>query len=118
MPNTDKKRAKVTGVTLNVEYPNGSTGVITIDPTYTTGLFWSDETVLQIFAPYYDRPSTVSSMSKKEFVDRFGPTAERIIGKDESIKITGNIVEKLWNLEDDKGFLRAVMGKTTECTPR
>lgn len=118
MPETEKKRAKLTGVTLNVEYPNGSTGVITIDPTYTTGLFWSNETVIEIFAPYYDRSGTPSEMTKKEFIDRFGSEAKKIIGKNDKITITGNVVEELWKLPDGKGFLRAVLGKTTECTPR
>jgi hypothetical protein len=118
MPETVKKRARLTGVTLNVEYPNGSTGVITIDPTYTTGLFWSDETVLEIFAPYYDSVETPSEMTKKEFLERFGTHAKKIIGKNDKIVITKNVVEELWKLQDEKGFLRAVLGKTTECTPR
>lgn len=116
MPTSEKKRAKLTGVILNVEYPNGSTGVITIDPTYTTGLFWSDETVIEIFAPFYD--SNPSEMTKKEFLERFGTHAKRIIGKNDKIQITKNVVKELWDLEDEKGFLRAALGKTTECTPR
>lgn len=111
-----KKRAKLTGITLNIEYPDGTTRVVTVDPTLTTGLFWSDETVLQIFAPFYD--NVQSEMTKEEFVNRFGDEAKTIIGNDSKIKVTRNVVEELWNLEDSKGFYRAMLGKTTDCLPR
>ncbi len=115
MVETNKKRAKLTGITLNILYPDGTLRAITLDPKHTTGLFWSDETVLQIFAPYYDNVN--SEMTKEEFINRFGPEAKRIIGKNLKIKITKNVVEELWNTPDEKGFLRAVMGKTNDCYP-
>lgn len=112
---TSLKRAKVTGVTLNIEYPDGTSRVITLNPQHTKGLFWSDETVLKILAPYYEKVD--SEMTKEEFIDRFGPEAAKIIGKTSKIKITENVVKKLWNTPDSHGFLRAVMGKSNDCYP-
>jgi len=114
---TDKirKRAKLTGVTLSILDPDGTPRNITLDPKHATGLFWSDETVLQIFAPYYDNAQ--SEMTKDELINRFGPEAEKIVGKSPNIKITKNVVEELWNLPDPNGHLRAFMIKTNDCYP-
>ncbi|MDQ1352952.1 MAG: hypothetical protein QG657_3258 [Acidobacteriota bacterium] len=116
MSDTEKKRAKLTGIILNIQYPDGTPRIITLDPNETTGLFWSDQTVLEIFAPYYDNVD--SEMTKDQFIEHFGPEAKKLLGKNDKIKITRNVVNELWMLPDKQGFLRAVLGKDTKCTPR
>lgn len=108
-------RAKLTGITLNVKYPNGTTENISLDPNKMTCLFWSDETVLQIFAPFYDKIQ--SEITKEELINRFGNEAKTVIGDNPTLKITRDIIETLWNLPNSKNSLPAVMGKTTDCTP-
>lgn len=108
-------RAKLTGITLNIQYPNGTTEAVDLDPTKMTCLFWSDDTVLKIFAPFYDK--TQSEITKEELIKRFGDQARTIIGDNSKIKVTRDTIEALWNLPNSKNSLPAVLGKTTDCTP-
>ncbi|HLP47290.1 MAG TPA: hypothetical protein VK469_15165 [Candidatus Kapabacteria bacterium] len=108
-------RAKVTGITLNIVNPDGTTGIVTLDPNITTCLFWNDESVYKILAPFYD--STQSEMTKHEFIKRFGQEYQEVI-KDEKdpFKVTGDIIKRIWKHSHSKG-MRAMMIKTTDCLP-
>lgn len=110
-----KKRPKVTEVTIKAVYPDGDSRTITIDPTSTEALFWSDHTVLEILAPFYEANEVY--ISKQEMIDRFGEKGEEIIGTEASIKVTEQLIEELWTKKEPGGGLPVMMGKTNDCLP-
>ena len=115
MTKEKKNRTKVTGITVNLLYPNGVPVTITIDPTKTEALFWSDRAIKEIFAPYYEKHE--SEMTKDEMVKRFGAKGERLIGAKDKIKVDKGLVEKLWKKEGTDVFLPALLSKSINCFP-
>ncbi len=113
--NEEKKRPKVTGVTVDLLYPDGETRTIKIDPTKTEAIFLSDRAVKEIFAPFYEKYE--SEMTKDEIVNRFGEKGERLIGGKDKIKVDKELVEELWEKEDPDGYLPALLSKSIDCTP-
>jgi hypothetical protein len=113
-----KKRAKVTGVTVNVVYPNGNPGTFTIDPKVTKALFWDDETVSEILGSYYESKKPKSEMTKKQLIDLFGTIGKKVAkNKKDKFKVDKKVIEEIWNEEDDNGYSVAMMGKTFICIP-
>lgn len=116
MTNTSvKKRAKVTGVTINLVDPNGNSKTITIDPTITKALFWDDKTVLEILAPFYEKNNP--EMTREELIASFGTIGKKVAGSNPKIKVTKDVITKLWEEEDDKGNSLALLAKTLLCLP-
>lgn len=113
--NEEKKRPKVTGVTVDLLYPDGETRTIKIDPTKTEAIFLSDRAVKEIFAPFYEKHE--SEMPKDEMVKRFGAKGERLIGEKDKVKVDKELVEELWAKEGPDGYLPAMLGKTIDCFP-
>ncbi|MCU0288604.1 MAG: hypothetical protein MUF15_19705 [Acidobacteria bacterium] len=116
--NSEMPRAKVIGITLEVIYPNGKKDKIKVDPSLTNCLFWDDQSILKVYAPFYDKFQ--SKMTKNEFIDRFGKEAKKIIeDQDDPFQLTSNIIEKLWDIDGPEGYKKIfALSKTTDCTPR
>jgi hypothetical protein len=115
MTEEKKDRPKVTGVTVNLLYPDGATRTITIDPTITEALFWSDRAIKEIFAPYYEKHPRV--VPKDELIKRLGARGERLIGIEDKVKVDKEFVEKLWEKEEPGGYLLAMLSKSIDCLP-
>lgn len=108
-------RPKVTGVTINLEYPDGSSRTVTIDPGITEGIFWSDKAVLEILDPYYKGRERV--VTKQELIKDLGKRGAKIAGKEEKIKVAPGLVKKMWETKDEDGNLPALFEKTIFCIP-
>jgi hypothetical protein len=105
----------VTGITVELSYPDGETRTIKIDPAETEAIFLSDRAVKEIFAPYYDKHE--SEMPKDRMVKRFGAKGERLIKGKDKVKVDKKLVEELWEKEDPDGYLPALLSKSIDCTP-
>lgn len=111
-----QQRPQVTGVTLHLAYPNGSTKTITIDPKRVEAIFWSERAVKEILAPFYEQNEKVTTHEELGF--RFG--VKRIKGhtaRDGTVKITPDLVAKLWDTKGDDGSFVAYITKTIKCIP-
>ena len=119
-----KKRARVTGVTINVVYPDGNPGTITIDPKITKALFWDDQTVSEILAPYYEAQKP--TMTRKVMIDLFGTRGQKVAdwfkpkGKKaagDEIPVDKEVIEALWTEKDENGNAVTLLAKSIFCTP-
>ncbi len=108
-----KKRAKVTGVTIHMVDSNGNQRTITIDPKITKALFWDDKSVLEILAPFYE--TYHSEMSEADITEHFGSVGKKVVGKKKKVKVTKDVVKTLWETEDETGSLPGLIGKTYQC---
>ncbi|MCP4219564.1 MAG: hypothetical protein GY765_33325, partial [bacterium] len=101
-----EKRGKVTGVIVEISYPDGTTKTITVDPKKTEAIFWSERAVKKIFAPFYD------SKGYFEVVEEMNKTLPKAKKKD-----CPDRVLELWDVEDKNGMKPAFLGKSQECDP-
>jgi hypothetical protein len=108
-------RPRVTGVELHMLYPDGSQVSTTLAGSSFEGIFWSDRAASEILAPFYN---TIERRSTRdEMIERCGPAVTSIIGNQKNISITPKLVENLWNLEDENGFLPPFLMKIPDCFP-
>jgi hypothetical protein len=112
-----KKRAKITGITINVTHTDGTSGTITIDPRITKALFWDDQTVLEILGSYYKFKSKKPKMTKKVMEDLFGTIGKKVAGGEEEITVDEEIIKKLWTEEDENGNSLTMLSKSIFCIP-
>ena len=115
MTNTKKKRARVTGITIDLVDTKGNARTVTIDPKVTKALFWDDKSVLEILAPFYTTNNP--EMTREELIDRFGVIGRKVAGASQKIKVTKDVIKKLWEEEDDNGDSLALLSKTFICLP-
>ena len=115
MSESRKPRAKVSEIIMKITTPKGETKTINIDPNVTEALFWTENAVEKLLAPYY--AGHHPEMDRDEFLKRFGKNAQRIIGDKPRIKIDNKLIIELWNLEDPDGYLPALRSKTNDCMP-
>lgn len=110
---TTPKRPKITGITLNVLMPDGTTRTHTLDPVECDALAWSDRGV-KILGKFYEKggPAEGKRMSREDFLRRF-PQAARLLGKSQDILMTPELVERLWNLAKEDGTTPAFLCKHT-----
>lgn len=109
-------RPTVTGVTLNIAYPDGSTKTITVDAWRVEGIFWSDRAVLEMLAPFYDKIEKITTVEELE--DRFGSSRLKSLKqKSGEVRITPALIETLWNTPGEQGHLPPVIMKTRKCIP-
>jgi hypothetical protein len=110
------KRPTVTGITLNISYPDGTSKTITVDAWRIEGIFWSDRSVLEMLAPFYDKVERITTVEELE--DRFGTNRLKSIKTSTGdVKITPKLIETLWNTPGDHGHLLPVIMKTRKCIP-
>lgn len=113
MTNIKKNRSQVTGVTVKLVDPNGKPRTVKIDPTVTKALFWDEKCVLEILAPFYETQS--SEMTSQKLSSSFGSVGKKIAGSQKKVKLTKEVIKKLWEEEDDNGNLPALLAKTFLC---
>jgi hypothetical protein len=112
-PQTANPRPQVTGTTLRLLYPNGSTGSVSLREGSFEGLFWSEQTVMDILAPFYN--TVERRLSRSEMIDLCSPRVTSLIGNQEDILLTPTLVEELWNLEAENGWLPPFIMKIPGC---
>jgi len=90
-------RPKITGITLNVLMPDGTTRVHTIDPNMNDALAWSDRAV-QVLGKFYDQggPAEGKRMAREDFLRHF-PQAAHLIGEQPELPMTPDVIHQLWN---------------------
>jgi hypothetical protein len=113
-PQTANPRPQVGGVTLHLLYPDGKEREMSFKEGSFEGLFWSERTVLEILAPFYN--TIERRLSRAELIDLCGPRATSLIGNQEEIPITPALIADLWNLEDEEGVLPPVIMKIPQCS--
>jgi len=116
MSEKKSKRPKVTGVTIDVVYPDGESKTITFDPTHVEALFWSEHTVLEVFAPFYETNAVY--ITKDEMIARFGEKGKMMAKAGDKIKVTKELIKEIWETKDPDGYLPVMLGKTNDCLPR
>ncbi|MCL5979166.1 MAG: hypothetical protein M1488_00500 [Gammaproteobacteria bacterium] len=113
-------RETVIGITINVLTSEGHCKTLTIDPSRTEALFWSDRAVNEILAPFYDRVEKYTT--QEELVNRFGPGIKKAFTslgiKGEQVRITPALVKEMWQLTHESGDGLSYIEKTRNCIPR
>ena len=96
-------RPRITGITLNLLMPDGTTKVHTIDPNDCDALAWSDRAV-QVLGKFYDKggPAEGKHMSREDLLHHF-PHAGSLIGTQPHLPITPAVVDQIWNLPKADG---------------
>jgi hypothetical protein len=105
-------RPRITGITVNVLMPDGTTRVHTIDPKTSDALAWSDRAV-EVFGKFYDKggPAEGKHMSREDFLRHF-PHGEPIIGDQPHLPMTPAVVTQIWNHPKDDGTTPAYLCKS------
>jgi hypothetical protein len=105
-------RPKITGITLNIAMPDGTTRVHTIDPNVCDALVWSDRAV-QVFGKFYDKggPAEGKRMSREDLLRHF-PHAEALLGSQPELLMTPAVVDQLWNLPKADGTTPGYLSKS------
>ncbi|MDP1833206.1 MAG: hypothetical protein Q8K67_14190 [Geothrix sp.] len=104
-------RPRITGITLNLLMPDGTTRVHTIDPKVCDALVWSDRAV-EVFGKFYDKggPAHGKHMDREDFLRHF-PHGEPIIGDQPHLPMTPTVIDQLWNLPKADGTVPAFLVK-------
>jgi hypothetical protein len=104
-------RPRITGITLNLLMPDGTTRVHTIDPKASDALVWSDRAV-EVFGKFYDKggPAEGKHMSREDFLHHF-PHGEPIIGDQPHLPMTPAVVNQIWNHPKADGTTPAYLVK-------
>jgi hypothetical protein len=107
------KRPKITGITLTLLMPDGTTQVHSIDPEQSDALAWSDRAV-EILGKFYDKggPAEGKHMSREDLLHHF-PHATAIIGNQPHLPLTPTVVNQLWNHPKGDGTAPAFLCKAT-----
>lgn len=114
IPHTADPRPGISGVTLQLLLPNGKKRQVFLEEGSFEGLFWSDRTVQEILAPFYN--TVDRRLSRTSIIDSFGPNVTSIIGDRQEIRLTAELVSRLWNLKDEEGLLPSLFIKRPNCT--
>jgi hypothetical protein len=104
-------RPRVTGITLHVLMPDGTSRVHTLDPKASDALAWSDRAV-EVFSKFYDvgGPAEGKRMDREDFLNAF-PQAASLIGDQPDLLIRPEVVLQLWNLPKADGTTPAFLCK-------
>jgi len=105
-------RPRITGITLNVLMPDGTTRIHTIDPKASDALVWSDRAV-EVFGKFYDKggPAEGKHVSREDFLTHF-PHGEPIIGDQPHLPMTPAVVNQIWNHPKADGTTPAYLCKS------
>ncbi|WDR37906.1 hypothetical protein NN484_09255 [Pseudomonas serboccidentalis] len=113
-------RETVIGITINVLTSEGHCKTLTIDPSRTEALFWSDRAVNEILAPFYERIEKYTT--REELINRFGVGIKKTLtslgGNDEQVRITPELIKEMWQLTHENGDGVSYIEKTRQCIPR
>ncbi len=84
---------------------------LTLDATQLEGLFWSDRTVNQMLAPFYN--DFTMHITPEHLAD--APAALPLLNGQSSTQITPELVGQMWNQPDANGNLPAFVVKVPVC---
>lgn len=106
------QRPKITGITLNLLMPDGTTKVHAVDPNECDALAWSDRAV-QVLGKFYDKggPAEGKHMSREDLLHHF-PHAEALVGDQPHLPMTPAVVHHIWNLPKADGIGLAFLSKS------
>ena len=107
-------RPRVTGVELHMRCPDGKKVTTTLAGSSFEGIFWSDRTAMEMLAPFYN--TIERRLTRDEMIEACGPAVTSIIGNQKNILITPKLVEDLWNVEDENGFVPPFLMKIPQCS--
>jgi len=94
-----------------VEFSDGTTREFPGQDEMPIGLFWEDFSVIQILGGYYG-DGTGHTMTYDELKANFGETrANAVCQPGQTIPVTKDVIETLWNTPGDDGKLLGVMLK-------
>ncbi len=108
-------RPVVTGITVNLSYPDGSSRTVTYDPRNTEALFWTDWAVTEILGRYYERFHP--KLTRGELERRFGKARVAKLRAGTELDISSQDILDLWNTPDESGQLLALMTKKPDTSP-
>jgi len=113
----NEDRVEVTGITINLSYPDGKQKTLTIDPKRAEALFWSDRAIKEIFAPFYDKIERYTT--GEELTTRFGDHIDKLLPKDRNEKflLTSKFIDEIWYEKNKFGLKMPFMCKTVKCIP-
>ncbi len=106
-------RPQVTGVVVHMRCPDGKKVTTTLAGGSFEGIFWSDRTAVEMLAPFYN--TIERRFTRDQMIQNCGPAVTSMIGNQKNILITPKLVEDVWNLEDENGFLPAFIVKIPDC---
>ncbi len=113
---TPERRVQVTGIVVYLQYPDGTTRTVTYDPRRVEALFWTRRAVTEILGSYYE--SRDISMTREHCTHCFGPTRTRaIMGNRSEVRITSDLLERLWDAPDDQGCCIGILSKQDNSSP-
>lgn len=106
-------RVRVIRVTVEFEYADGTKKEVDIDPQENEALFWSDRSVTQMLAPFYEtHRKNLSVEERAEFAQELGRQVPAV---------TPDIVLELWNTPLDRSGtsteLPGAIRKPIKCIP-
>ena len=96
---------------IMVEFSNGTTREFPGQDEMPLGLFWDDFSVIQILGAYYG-DGMGHTMTYDELKDHFGEArANAVCQPGQTIPVTENVIETLWNTPGDDGNRLGMMVK-------
>ncbi len=106
-------RPTITGITVHMRMPDGSTQTHEVDPSACDALAWSDRGV-QNLGKFYEKGGHAEGklMHRKDFLHHF-PHGAALIGDQEHLPLTPEAVEKIWNHPKADGTGPAFLCKAT-----
>lgn len=112
---TKPNRPVVTGITVNLSYPDGSSRTVTYDPRNTEALFWTDWAVTEILGRYYERFHP--KLTRGELERRFGKARVQNLRAGTELEINSQDIQALWNTPDEFGQFLGMMTKKPDTSP-
>jgi len=90
-------RPQITGITVHVKMPNGTSQSHEIDPNDCDAMAWSDRAV-EVLGKFYDKdgPAEGKHMSREDFLHHF-PHGAPIIGDRPHLPMLPETVLTIWN---------------------
>jgi hypothetical protein len=113
MAMTAPKRPKITGITLNLLMPDGSTRIRTLDPVQSDGLFWSDRSI-DVLAAFYapGGPAEGKRMKAEDLITLFGKGVTKLLDGRGEVVLTPDLIRALWNHTKEDGTAPAFLCKS------
>ena len=110
---TAAKRPKITGITLNILMPDGTTRIHTLDPVQSDGLFWSDRSI-EVLAAFYapGGPAEGKRMKAEDLIILFGEAIRKLLDGRSEVILTPDFIRALWNLSKSDGHPPAFLCKS------
>ena len=110
------KRAKIVGIVIFIQNPDGSISTKSFDPNKVEALFFSERAVTDILGTFYETRNSI--LSRDQFIELFGLTrTQKVLGNAQNARITRNLLQQFWNTSDENNQLITIMFKQHKCIP-